>query len=120
MPWGEPGAQPAKYNPPQGCAGDAQNKITPPDRVTRRIQVFDTAGEFMRQFSIDVPVPPDARPAIGNKPAATTGTMAPAAPWAICITPAPNQFLFASDAFPGRIYNLTLKGKIPAFLANSR
>jgi membrane-associated phospholipid phosphatase len=65
-----------------------------------------------RQITIDVPVDPNARPAIGNKPTATSGTMAPGAPWAICITPAPNQALYSSDGFPGPIYKLTLDGKV--------
>ena len=74
--------------------------------------MFDTDGKFLRQFSIDVPLKPDAHPAIGNRPTQTTGTMSPGAPWAICITPGPNQVLYASDAFPGRIYKLSLEGKI--------
>ncbi|PYT57631.1 MAG: 6-bladed beta-propeller [Acidobacteria bacterium] len=119
MSWGEPGAQPGQFNTPHSIAVDAQNNIYVADRGNRRIQVFDTAGKFVRQFSIDVPVPPDARPAIGNKPTATTGTMAPGAPWALCITPAPNQVLYASDAFPGRIYKLTLDGKILGVLGKS-
>ncbi len=119
MSWGEPGAQPGQFNTPHSIAVDAQNNIYVADRGNRRIQVFDTAGKFVRQFSIDVPVPPDARPAIGNKPTAATGTMAPGAPWAICITPAPNQVLYASDAFPGRIYKLTLDGKVLGALGKS-
>ena len=50
------------------------------------------------------------RPAIGNRRRANReavrGTMGPGAPWAICITPGPNQVLYAADAFPGRIYKL--------------
>jgi hypothetical protein len=38
--------------------------------------------------------------------------MSPGAPWTICITPPPNQVLFTSDAFPGRIYKLSLDGKV--------
>jgi hypothetical protein len=38
--------------------------------------------------------------------------MAPGAPWTLCITPGPNQVLFTSDAFPGRIYKLSLDGKV--------
>ncbi len=39
----------------------------------RRIQVaFDGDGKFLRQITIDVPAPADARPAIGDKPTATT------------------------------------------------
>ncbi len=37
----------------------------------------------------------------------------PGAPWAVCITPGPNQVLYASDAYPGRIYKLSLDGKDP-------
>ena len=39
--------------------------------------------------------------------------MAPGAPWAVCVTQGPGtQYLYASDAFPGRIYKLTLDGKL--------
>jgi DNA-binding beta-propeller fold protein YncE len=117
--WGEPGNQPGQFNTPHSIAADAQNNIYVADRGNRRIQVFDTDGKFLRQFTIDVPVPADARPAIGNKPTATTGTMSPGAPWAICITPGPNQILYASDAFPGRIYKLTLEGKVLGTLGKS-
>jgi DNA-binding beta-propeller fold protein YncE len=117
--WGEPGNQPGQFNTPHSIAADAQNNIYVADRGNRRIQVFDTDGKFLRQFTIDVVVPADARPAIGNKPTATTGTMSPGAPWAICITPGPNQFLYASDAFPGRIYKLTLDGKVLGMLGKS-
>jgi hypothetical protein len=61
---------------------------------------------------MDAPVDPNARPAIDNKLTATTGTMAPGAPWVICVTPAPNQVLHSSDGFSGRIYKLTLDGKV--------
>ncbi len=119
MSWGEPGNQPGQFNTPHSIAVDAQNNIYVADRGNRRIQVFDSNGKFLRKFTIDVPIPADARPAIGNKPTATTGTMAPGAPWALCITPAPNQVLYASDAFPGRIYKLTLDGKILGVLGKS-
>jgi DNA-binding beta-propeller fold protein YncE len=117
--WGEPGSQPGQFNTPHSIAADAQNNIYVADRGNRRIQVFDTDGKFLRQITIDVPVPADARPAIGNKPTATTGTMSPGAPWAICITPGPNQVLYASDAFPGRIYKMTLDGKVLGVLGKS-
>jgi DNA-binding beta-propeller fold protein YncE len=112
MSFGEPGSGPGQFNTPHSIATDARDNIYVADRGNRRIQVFDTAGKFLRQFSIDVLVPADARAAIGNKPTSTTGTMSPGAPWAICITPGPNQVLYASDAFPGRIYKLSLDGKV--------
>jgi hypothetical protein len=49
-------------------------------------------------------------------------TMAPGAPWAICVS-APNaqgqQFIYSSDAFPGRVYKLTLDGKLLGMLGKS-
>jgi len=110
--WGEPGDQPGQFNTPHSIAVDARDNIYVADRGNRRIQVFDTDGKFLRVITIDVPVDPNARPAIGNKPTATTGAMAPGAPWAICITPGQNQVLYSSDGFPGRIYKLSLDGKV--------
>ena len=108
--WGEPGNQPGQFNTPHSIAVDAQNNVYVADRGNRRIQVFDSNGKFLRQITINVPAPPDARAAIGAP--STTGTMAPGAPWTLCITPGPNQILYTSDAFPGRIYKLSLDGKV--------
>src|SRR4029078_366454 len=51
-----------------------------------------------------------------------SGTMAPGAPWAICITP-PNaqgqQFLYSSAPFPGRVYKLRRDGKVLGYLGKS-
>jgi len=117
--WGEPGDAPGQFNTPHSIAVDAQGRVYVADRGNRRIQVFDGEGKFLHQITVDVPVDPDARPAIGNKPGAATGAMAPGAPWAICITPGPNQVLFSSDGYPGRIYKLTLDGKVLGALGKS-
>jgi hypothetical protein len=71
-----------------------------------------------------MPFDANAQPAIGNKPNlaecdAQGGTFCPGAPWALCITPAPNQFLYVSDAHPGRIYKLTLDGKVLGVLGEA-
>ena len=117
--FGEPGSEPGQLNTPHSIAADAKGNIYVADRGNRRISVFDNDGKFLRVMTIDVPVPPDARPAIGNKPTATNGTMSPGAPWTVCITPGPNQFLYASDAYPGRIYKMTLEGKVVGVLGES-
>jgi DNA-binding beta-propeller fold protein YncE len=120
--WGEPGSQPGQFKVPHSIAIDAEDHIYVADRGNRRIQVFDRDGTFLRQITIDVPADPNARPAIGNKPQLPiTGsqTMAPGAPWAICITPAPHQVLFSSDGYPGRIYKLSLEGKVLGVLGES-
>jgi DNA-binding beta-propeller fold protein YncE len=117
--WGEPGSGPGQFDTPHTLAVDAGGSVYVADRGNRRIQVFDGEGKFLRQITIDVPVDPDARPAIGNKLAQTTGSRAPGAPWAICITPGPHQVLFSSDGFPGRIYKLSLDGKVLGVLGKS-
>jgi streptogramin lyase len=122
MSWGEPGTGPGQFNTPHSIAVDARGEVYVADRGNRRIQVFDGNGKFLRQITIDVPAPPNARPAIGNmpaNPAALKGTMAPGAPWAICITPPPHQVLYSADAFPGRIYKLSLDGKVLGMLGES-
>ncbi len=111
--WGDRGTGPGQFHTPHSIAVDAAGKVYVADRSNRRIQVFDGEGGFLRQFTIDAPVPPDARPAIGNMPDEATlaaGTFAPGAPWAICLSPPPNQFLYVADGFPGRVYKLTLEG----------
>src|SRR5438034_8148821 len=75
--WGEPGDQPGQFNTPHSIAVDAQGRVYVADRGNRRIQVFDGDGKLLRQITIDLPIDPSARPAIGNKPTQTTGTMAP-------------------------------------------
>jgi NHL repeat-containing protein len=117
--WGDRGSKPGEFNTPHSIAADATGNIYVADRGNRRIQVFDGDGALVRQIRIDVPYDPAARPAIGNRPdlaklEASGGalTMAPGAPWALCITPGPNQVLFASDAYPGRVYKLSLEGKV--------
>jgi hypothetical protein len=39
-------------------------------------------------------------------------TMSPGAPDAICITPPPHQVMYVADLFAGRLYKLTLEGKV--------
>ncbi len=120
--WGEPGDQAGQFSTPHSVAVDAQDRVYVADRGNRRIQVFDSEGNFLRQITIDVPFDPNARPAIGSKPILPikgAQTMAPGSPWAICITPPPNQVLFSSDAYPGRIYKLTLDGRVLGILGES-
>ena len=120
--WGDRGTGPGQFHTPHSIAVDAAGKVYVADRSNRRIQVFDGDGGFLRQFTIDVPVPPDARPAIGNMPDEATlaaGTFAPGAPWAICLSPPPNQILYVADGFPGRVYKLTLEGKLLGMFGRS-
>ena len=120
--WGDRGKEPGQFNTPHSIATDAAGNVYVADRGNHRIQVFDGDGKFLRQFTIDVPVPPDAKPAIGKIPdeaMVAGGTFAPGSPWAICITPPPNQVLYSADAWPGRIYKLSLDGKVLGVLGQS-
>jgi hypothetical protein len=120
--WGDRGTAPGQFHTPHSIAVDAKGLVYVADRSNRRIQVFDGEGNFVRQFTIDVPVPAGARPAMGNMPTEAdfaAGTFAPGAPWAICISPGPDQVLYSADGFPGRIYKLTLEGKVLGVLGRS-
>jgi hypothetical protein len=120
--WGERGTGPGQFHTPHSIALDANGSVYVADRSNRRIQVFDGEGNFQRQFTIDVPVPPGARAAIGYVPdeaAIAAGTFAPGSPWAICISPGPNPVLYSADAFPGRIYKMTLEGEVLGVLGES-
>ncbi len=120
--WGERGNQPGEFNTPHSITADAQGNIYVADRFNRRIQVFDSDGKLLRTMTIDVPFDPaTARMAIGNRPDpnAKQGTFSPGAPWAVCIPPGPKQVLFASDAYPGRVYKLSLDGRVLGVLGES-
>ena len=121
--WGNRGANPGEFNTPHNIAADAKGNVYVADRGNRRIQVFDSEGTFLRIITLDVPFDENARPAIGNKPDLKTyqqvQTFVPGAPWTVCITPPPNQVLYTSDAYPGRVYKLSLDGKVLGVLGQS-
>ncbi|WP_158747871.1 peptidyl-alpha-hydroxyglycine alpha-amidating lyase family protein [Acidisphaera sp. L21] len=126
--FGTPGNGPLQFNTPHSIAVDQQDNIYVADRGNGRIQVLDTSGKFLRQIVINVPVPPGSHAAIGPTPdingiaagyGGTTKTMAPGSPWAICITPGPHQVMYASDAYPGRIYKLALDGTVLGVLGRA-
>ena len=117
--WGGPGTGPGEFNTPHSIAADAEGNIYVADRGNRRIQVFDGNGTFLRQITIDVPMPPDVHPWMGNQPSTEAAARQNGAPWAICIAPGKVQYLYASDAYPGRVYKLALDGKVLGVLGRS-
>jgi DNA-binding beta-propeller fold protein YncE len=93
--WGSTGTAPGQFRVVHGIAIDAAGAVYVADRDNKRIQVFDSEGTFKTQFRN-----------VGS-------------PWAICITPAPRQFLYVSNSNPpnnldydGEILKMTLDGKI--------
>ena len=125
--WGGPGSEPGQFNTVHTIAADAKGNIYVGDRANRRIQVFDGDGKLLNIIKIDVPYDANALPAIGNKPDVSKcstegGTFCPGAPWALCITPPGHdgqQVLYSSDSYPGRVYKLTLDGKVLGVLGES-
>ena len=127
--WGEPGTGPGQFSTPHSIASDDAGNIYVADRGNGRIQVFDGEGKYLREIRIDVPYDHSIHPWMGNvpsqapssaeAPAPMNKTMTSGAPWAICITPGPHQVMYASDAYPGRIYKLTLDGKVLGVLGRT-
>src|ERR1700719_2156140 len=81
------GKEPGQFNTPHTIATDKQGNVYVGDRGNSRIQVFDNDLTLR---------------------AVWTGV---GAPWAICITPGPKQYLYSSDAV-GPIYKMDLEGHV--------
>jgi sugar lactone lactonase YvrE len=121
--WGSRGSSgahadenPGQFNVPHNIGIDRQNNIYVADRGNRRIQVFDTDGKFLRMIRIAVPYDKGRHPVLGNMPANRPDETQP---WTICITNGSTQYLFTNDQEPGRIYKLTLDGKIVGMFGES-
>lgn len=118
--WGTRGTGPSQFNILHAIASDAKGNIYVGDRSNRRIQVFDPNGTFLRQFTINVPFTKPVNVMDGDEPVAGSNPLSESGqPWAACITPGPTQYLFVSDAVPGRIYKLTLDGKVLGVLGEA-
>ena len=93
------GSAPSQLNTPHSITSDAQGNIYVGDRGNQRVQVFD--NDLILRAIYDN---------VGN-------------PWAVCVSPPPNQFLFVSNSYPdsspagprdttGEVYKMELNGKI--------
>ena len=112
--WGSLGNGPGQFDTPHGIAVSPKDEIFVADRGNRRIQVLRHRGQ----------VPPRVHHRrAGRRQArqdrlrrgdadAKTGSQAPGAPDALCMTPGPNPVLFVGDLYPSRIYKVSLEGKL--------
>ena len=77
-----------QFNTPHSIAADTHDDIYIADRGNRRIQVYDDNLNYRRTI---------------------TGV---AVPWEVCVSPGSPQYLFTGDGATGKIYKLTLDGKV--------
>lgn len=49
--WGSPGDGPGQFSTPHGLALDSAGNLYVADRGNKRVQVFDSKGEYLREFS---------------------------------------------------------------------
>jgi hypothetical protein len=93
------GSAPSQMNTPHSITSDAAGNVYVADRGNARVQVFD--NDLVLRAIYDN---------VGN-------------PWAVCVSPPPNQYLFVSNSNPdsnpaaswaitGEIYKMELNGKI--------
>jgi len=96
---GSRGSEPGQLNTPHSITSDAKGNIYVGDRGNRRIQVFDNDLNLVKIYD-------------------NVG-----APWAVCITPGPHQYLYTSNSNPdnndsrlaavsGEIYKMELDGTV--------
>ena len=96
---GTRGTQPGQMNTPHSITSDAKGNIYVADRGNRRIQVFDSDLNLVKIYD-------------------NVG-----APWAVCISPGPHQYLYSSNSNPdnndsrlmvvsGEVYKMELDGTI--------
>jgi hypothetical protein len=118
--WGDYGTEPGQFRLPHAIVADRNNNLYVGDRSNQRIQVFDTDGKFLRMFKIEVPSDPNTRAVNGNTPTGERLARVTGAPNSICITPGPTQVLFVGETtFPGRIFKVSLDGKVLGVIGRS-
>jgi DNA-binding beta-propeller fold protein YncE len=86
--WGRKGVRPGEFNLPHSIAIDSNGLVYVADRENYRIQIFDTDGNFLKQWND-----------LGS-------------PWTLCLTPGPNQTLYVADGYQNRIFKVDLQGNI--------
>ena len=97
---GTRGNEPTQMNTPHSIQVDNEGNVYVADRGNSRIQVFSNDLKQLKSLYTDV-----------------------GAPWAVCITPGPHQYLYSSNSYPdsspanmrpvtGEIYKMELDGKV--------
>ncbi|MEO6340565.1 MAG: peptidyl-alpha-hydroxyglycine alpha-amidating lyase family protein [Caulobacteraceae bacterium] len=124
--WGKfgPGGAHANENPyninnPHNMQTDRDGNVYVADRGNRRIHVYDREGQFKRFMFLNAPYDKTHHPALGGLPADPSKRPDETQPWTMCISPTTPQYLFVMDQEPGRLYKMSLDGKILGMLGQS-
>ena len=114
--WGSYGTGDDQLRLPHNLQVDRDGFVYVADRTNRRIQKYDSDGNFVKTILLNVPYDKNMQPVLGNpRPNMPDNT----APWTLCVSGGETQYLFASDEHPGRIYKLSLDGEILGWLGGS-
>ncbi len=105
--------------PLPAIAIDRNNNVYVGDRSNHRIQVFDTDGTFLRMFSIDVPPVPGTKAVNGNTPTGDRLKELIGAPNSLCIPPGSQVMFVGETTFPGRVFKVSLDGKVLGVIGRS-
>lgn len=84
--WGKKGTGPGEFNLPHAVIVDSRGRVYVGDRENRRIQIFDTDGNFIREWTH-----------LGS-------------PWGLHITP--DQTIYMADGYANRVLKLDLEGNV--------
>ena len=117
--WGSKGTGPGQFRTPHAIAIDSNDNIYVGDRANRRVQLFDTDGKFLRQFTVDVPPVPGTHSTYGNTPTGERLAQAIGAPNSLCIPPGSQVMFLGESTFPGRIFKVSLDGKVLGVIGRS-
>ena len=116
---GEPGTNPGQFRLPHSIAIDKDDNVYVGDRSNARIQVFDTDGNYLREFRVAIPVRPGSTAVNGSTPTDLTEISANGAPNSLCIPPGSDVIFVGEPTFPGRIIKATLQGEVLGVIGNS-
>ena len=120
--WGEFGTADGQFRVPHSIAIDKNDNVYVGDRTNHRVQVFNTDGKFLRKFQIDVPPDMTSQPVnnIARSLSAEAIKQSVGAPNSLCI-PAdnPDVMFLGESTFPGRIFKITLDGKVLGVIGRS-
>jgi 6-bladed beta-propeller protein len=117
--WGTKGNGPGQFETPHSIVVDRNDNVYVGDRGNRRVQVFDPDGTFLRQWTVDVAPDYNTRAVNGAtpRPGSLQGV---GAPNALCIPPNQNEVMFLGEStWPGRVFKLTLDGKVIGVIGKS-